>query len=456
MTIESKMAGLLTHLFDVWNEADIRYLILRNYGELPDSTGNDVDILLDPAQLKVARTLLAQAADEKNWAIHNTGEFACYSIHLFQEETLEQIHIDLMCGIKWHTLTFIDYQRMLDRRISMKNFHIPHPSDEAAVNLMTRLLYGGYVKENYKSRIRHAAQVNRLSFTETLHPWVGAELAKRIVAWAAEGNWENIEASCSRLRRGVLTAGFRRPGVLISTLWNDALRFVRRVVWSPGISIVFFGPDGCGKSSVADGLKAALERTFYREKGLHCHWKPLRPRVGTTAPTVDPHGQPVRNRMLSLLYFVHHYLPFVYGWWIYVKPVLFKNGLVVIDRYYYDFFIDRRRYRLSLPQWIVSLFFIFVKKPELVFCLDAAPEILQSRKNEVSFEECARQREEYRTLAENLPNGHVIDASQPLETVVRDVMGILLNYMRQRTRQRLPDASFHNYPDLYSIKNQIN
>ena len=138
---------------------------------------------------------------------------------------------------------------------------------------------------------------------------------------------------------------------------------------------------------------------------------------------------------MSLIYFTYHYLPFIWGWWRSVKPVLFKNGLVIIDRYYYDFFVDLRRYRLHLPQWIVKLGFVFVKKPDLVFCLDAEPEILQARKKEVSFEECSRQREAYRELTSRLPNGHVIDASQSLDKVIQDVESLALKFMAERTTQ---------------------
>lgn len=209
---------------------------------------------------------------------------------------------------------------------------------------------------------------------------------------------------------------------------------------STGLSCVFFGPDGCGKTSVAEGLEVCLGKTFAPEKGLHCHWKPVRQRGERVAPNENPHGKPARSPLMSLAYFVYHYLPFVWGWWVDVTPVLFRNGLVIIDRYYYDFFVDLRRYRLNLPQWIVKLGFVFVKKPDLVFCLDADPEILQARKKEVSFEECTRQREAYRALAKKLPNGHVIDASQPLDDVVRDVQTIVLNFMAERTATRMGGA----------------
>ncbi len=202
-----------------------------------------------------------------------------------------------------------------------------------------------------------------------------------------------------------------------------------------GISIVFFGPDGCGKTSVADGLKEALSCRFESAIGLHCHWKPV-PQKNGSPPREDPHAYPPRSVPLSIMYFVYHYLPFIWGWWVHVNPVLNRGGMVIIDRYYYDFFIDLRRYRMNLPSWVVKVGYIFVKKPDLVFCLDADPEILQARKKEVSFEECTRQRKAYKTLADRLPNGHVIDASQPLEKVVTDVERIVLGYMGDRSPKR--------------------
>jgi thymidylate kinase len=79
---------------------------------------------------------------------------------------------------------------------------------------------------------------------------------------------------------------------------------------------------------------------------------------------------------------------------------------------------------------------VFVNKPDIVFCLDADPEVLQERKMEVSFEECKRQREAYRALASRLSTGHVIDASQELDAVVRDVQKIILVYMNERATRR--------------------
>jgi thymidylate kinase len=173
---------------------------------------------------------------------------------------------------------------------------------------------------------------------------------------------------------------------------------------------------------------------FYSDRCRYFHWKArlIKQDLVPTGPSAqDPHGDTLRSKTESILFFLAHVAEGIVGHWLKVKPVLFKKGLVLIDRYYYDYFVDPRRFRLQLPSGLVRLVYRLVPKPDLVFFLDAPPEVLQSRKKEVSFEECKRQREAYRELAEKLPKGHVIDASQPLDDVVRDVQAIVLKTMAE-------------------------
>ena len=443
MHSSTSMPTFLTHLFDAWNSMGIRYLVLRNYDELPEYTGNDIDILLCPEQLHEAQSVIIEVVHQSGWSIHNIGEFSCKAFYVYNPKSLEQVHLDLMCGDKWYSFFFVDHELLLNSRRPYKNFYIPELVHEAAVNLMTRLLYGGYVKDKYRKGIRKSATDFKEKLIITLHAWLGQGLAKEVVLKIRAGEWTAIESLTSEIRKKVLLANLKKPLRLVRSLFSDLMRLARRWFRSPGISVVFFGPDGCGKTSVADGLKDQLLKSFYPERSIHCHWKPLPQKPGAS-PTEDPHALAPRNRMMSMLYFDYHYLSFLWGWWRYIKPVLFRGGLAVIDRYYYDFLVDQRRYRLNLPEWIIKLGYLFVKKPDLVFCLDADPEILQARKAEVSFEECHRQREAYRALAKGLSDGHVIDASQDLDAVVRDVQEMVLAYMEERTTQRFPKLRTYN------------
>ena len=70
----------------------------------------------------------------------------------------------------------------------------------------------------------------------------------------------------------------------------------------------------------------------------------------------------------------------------------------------------------------------FIPKPDLWILLDAPPEVIQSRKQEVSFEETEMQRKAYLKLTKNFQNCIVIDASKPLTQVVIKTSKEILNH----------------------------
>jgi thymidylate kinase len=87
--------------------------------------------------------------------------------------------------------------------------------------------------------------------------------------------------------------------------------------------------------------------------------------------------------------------------------------------------------------WLVRLIWRVVPKPDLVVLLDAPAEVLQARKQDVPFEETARQRRDYLALVRGMSNGHVVDAAQPLEHVASAVGDIILHRLSARTKRRL-------------------
>jgi thymidylate kinase len=205
------------------------------------------------------------------------------------------------------------------------------------------------------------------------------------------------------------------------------------------LTVVLCGADGSGKSTAARAVLDGLGLTFPAQKVRQFHWKPplfSARRQAARDPTTDPHGQPVRNPFSSLCYFAFHWLEFLLGSHLRIRPVTFRGGLVLIDRYYYDFFVDQRRYRLSVPLFIVRLGFFFLKKPDLVLLLDAPADVLRRRKQEVAPAETERQRSAYRELVQGLGNGRVLDATQAPEKVSADINRVILEFMAQRTSKR--------------------
>ena len=118
-------------------------------------------------------------------------------------------------------------------------------------------------------------------------------------------------------------------------------------------------------------------------------------------------------------------------------PQLTRATLVIFDRYYHDLLVDTRRYRYGGSRWLAKFIAWFIPKPDLWILLDAPAEVMQSRKQEVSFAETERQTKAYLELAATLPNAHVVDASLDADLVAQNIQKIALAHLQQRTAKRL-------------------
>ena len=440
MSEEQEIGQLVTAVFGAWDKAGVDFLVLRNYEGLPSFTTNDIDVLVAPGQMRRAEQTLLAAAEAAGFRLHNRAEFMPVALYLSSRQSNAQTHFDLFAASKWRGFDFLSCRGFLGRKIHRGLFAVPHPADEAATNLLSFLIYTGKVKPKYRPSIAAGFRAEPALVTDLLAQTYGPAHAKFLVAAGAEERWAAIEAATGALRRALifrqLTRHFYRT---MRSLLTDATRLVRRFLHPPGLTVVLCGADGCGKSTAAGAIVDGLSCTFSPLKGRHFHWKPplfSAKRRAARGPVSDPHGEAPRNAVASLCYFLFHWLEFFLGSHLSFRPATFRGGLVLIDRFYYDFFVDQRRYRLQVPLGLVRLGYTFLKKPDLVILLDAPAAVLQSRKQEVPLAETERQCRAYRALVAGLSNGRIINAAQPAEKVGADITRTILDYMVQRMQKR--------------------
>jgi len=105
------------------------------------------------------------------------------------------------------------------------------------------------------------------------------------------------------------------------------------------------------------------------------------------------------------------------------------GAIVIYDRH---FFSDYHAYDVSgvharsIEQRIHGLLLGRLPKPDLVVYLDAPGEVLLARKGEGSVEALEARRAEYRAIAPLVPRFVEVDATQPIEAVVRAVADSIL------------------------------
>lgn len=440
MCDQQETSQLVTAVFRAWRQAGIEFLVLRNYDRLPDYTTNDIDVLVGPGEVKRAEATLLAAAEQAGFRLHNRARFATLALYLSSRQSNAQVHFDLFTALKWRGFDFLRCAGFLQRRVDRGLFAVPHPADEAATNLLASMMFTKRVKEKYKVSITTAFRAEPVAVTELLAESYGGAHAQFLVAAGLSGNWGDIEARTSALRQALVVRQLtRRPWATAKSLLGDALRLTRRFLQPPGLTVVLCGADGSGKTTAARGVIDGLAGTFSLGKGRHFHWKPpvfSTKRRAARGPATAPHGEPVRNPIASLLYFAFHWLEFFLGSHLRLRPITFRGGLVVIDRFYYDFFVDQRRYRLQVPRFLVRWGHAFLRKPDLVLLLDAPAEVLHGRKQEVAPAETERQRGAYLEVVRRLPQGRIMNAAQPVEKVAGDMIKAILDFMAERTANR--------------------
>jgi thymidylate kinase len=216
---------------------------------------------------------------------------------------------------------------------------------------------------------------------------------------------------------------------------DEMRRKFHRMRQPTGLHIVFLGPDGSGKSSVIEACMREMAQAFRRIE--YRHLKPGPQRGHSAKPVTDPHAQSRRGLLSSTAKILHFWTTYLVGCLLWLYPRYLRSTLLVFDRYYHDLLADPARYRYGGSLRFARLLGRLLPQPDLVFILDAPAEVLQSRKQEVSFDESVRQRTAYRSLRSEYSRAYIIDASEPLDKVVTSVLAHIVAFMEQRTAKRL-------------------
>ena len=186
--------------------------------------------------------------------------------------------------------------------------------------------------------------------------------------------------------------------------------------------IAFLGCDGSGKSAVIHGIAAELRSIGHQVVIGHWRPKPFASQSnGIPSAADDPHGQAPRGFASSILKLGWLWLNWWTAWILQLGRQS-RTGFVLFDRYHGDLLVDPKRYRYGGPLWLARLASRLMPQPDLVIFLDAEPEVLLSRKLEVGRGALEIARLNYLKFCAANARSRVVDASQPLETVVRQVM----------------------------------
>jgi len=185
---------------------------------------------------------------------------------------------------------------------------------------------------------------------------------------------------------------------------------------------VLVGPDGVGKTTVARHLLRIADG-----EGAYLHFNPpLIADLATTTPVPKtPLGKapPTGSRVLGWVRILRNLVRFWVGYVLRVRPAVRRGMLVVADRWAYGYLVQPTALRFYGPRWMADRLVALFPHPDLVANLTALPEIILTRKAELSIEQIRTELEGWARLP--VPMLRSFDAGQSADETAALIVEVL-------------------------------
>jgi thymidylate kinase len=420
-------------LIDLEN-AGVRYCVLhggRDAGGDPDS---DLDIAVHPQDMARFESTLDRGRRCIQLLQHESSAY--YFVLAPAKDGFDGlIRLDAATDFRRNGRVFLSAEQLLEGRRRTGPIWISSAATELQYLLVKRALKGRLAD---RSRERIAALVHELGpeAVRTAGRILGARVASRILSRIVDATWEALPDQVASLRRTLLTRwSLLHPDAGLRYLVPELRRILRRFRSPTGICVAAIGPDGAGKSVLVRDLGDAARGAFRRSDVFHLRARLLAARRAP-ARERDPHGKRPYGAVLSIVKILYLWSACWLGHHLVVRRRLVRSSLALFDRCFHDILVDPRRYRYGGPMWLARALAKVLPRPQLFFVLDAPPDRLRGRKDELDVDELRRQRSAYREFAADWPGSVLLDGTLPEEEVTRLAVEALLEFLRERYAAR--------------------
>ena len=416
---------------------------MRNADEVQQGDAHDVDMTVDASALKQAEELLNTTAEQMGWkkhlqtgAAHDKVNIKCYHYYMADDETqsIHILHIDIFPTFIWKGYVLLNNDALLSNVAETVLYRKAAEETEAVCNLFVRLLFNGYVKDKYKDGIKQVFEAKESAVLSLMQQFLSQETAADICRWAQQGAWQIIEKA-----RGSIIKNIRKTAPCHR--WQYLRYLAVKALRRKGIVVAFQGTDGSGKSTIINGLPQIIERTFNGDTIDYYHWRPGFIKAekkltddGQMVSIVQPHSEKPYGKLISLAKMGMYVLDYSLGYWCRVRWQAAKGHLVVFDRYYYDFYMDKIRYRLNVSDSIVRLCQFFIPEPDATFLLIGDAQQIFERKKEIPVEEVQAQIDCLLNNQLKMAHPIITDVSQSIPQVLYSVSKNLLRLLHKRNK----------------------
>jgi len=436
---------ILNDFFRNMMDKNVIYCVLSGYEGLPEVyKSNDIDILVSKRNLHEASNILKSVLKDHGSGYYVLHKYNGRHTYIFFFQGIggwvrESIKIDLFINFEFRGRVFLSSREILNNIILHKNLYIPCVMHQAYIGVVKGILKGGIAWKKYMARIQGGLADNAVGMEFLLRRIFREKTTKSLVSYLRAGDTECIEKIRKRMIYETYTNSFLKHPIRFP--WNLISYFYIRLgnmLKPPNYMIAVLGPDGSGKSTLIEKMNVHFQdlfkvdsdgvKVFHIRPGLFPTITELLKKKSHSAekPSLLREAWHTPSSTLSVVRLLCFWADYVLGYFVKILPELGRYHLVVLDRYYYDLLIDPSRYKIRLPHRVMKAFLVVLPTPDIVFVLDAPPEIIYPRKRELNEVTIGILLNEYRNLKNEIGNVHILQAANSPEEISIEVVSTFL------------------------------
>ena len=379
-----------------------QYALMKNNGNSIErhNESSDLDLFISKKSTKKIIKWISNQPEVVKQYLHKKSYMKIASIYFTDGSFLS---IDFIFQLKRRTLEYLSIDSVIKSTRIINGIKFPQLHHDLQYIILFYGLNNAPIPQKYYTYIERMNDTQESQVLDYLNSEMGFS-ANELIYY--------FHMNHDLIKKKLFDFTLKKPeNKGLKYLKNSLLYIIdtaRRFVRGHGFVISFSGVDGAGKSTVINHLKENLEQRFRKKVIILRHRPSLLPilsayiygkkKAEKRATKTLPRQGKNTSVISSFLRFSYYLTDFIIGQIVVWFKYTLRGHVVLYDRYYFDFIEDSKRSNISLPRWFRKLFYRFIYKPSINIFLHAKPDLILSRKQELTLGEIQQLTSSYKNL----------------------------------------------------------